>query len=85
MDIMRGKFYGKPFRWRSEQSEEKLLILYIINKMPYVINKYKYGFRVCKASNPNECYSNKPLTKKVAIKQRTAINLSELRKQGKIK
>ena len=53
--------------------------------MPYVINKYKYGFRVCKASNPNECYSNKPLTKKVAIKQRTAINLSELRKQGKIK
>lgn len=45
--------------------------------MPYVIKKYKYGFRVCKKDDPSECYSNKPLTKKVAKKQRVAIIISE--------
>lgn len=30
------------------------------------------------------CYSKKPLTKEVAIKQRIAINLSKLGKKGKI-
>lgn len=46
--------------------------------MPYVIIPYKYGFRVCKAARKSVCFSNKPLTKKQALKQRTAINLSEL-------
>lgn len=46
--------------------------------MPYEIVKYKSGFRVCKASKPSECYSNKPLTKTRAKAQRTAIILSEL-------
>lgn len=46
--------------------------------MPYIITPYKYGFRVCKASQPKVCFSKKPLTKKQAVKQRTAINLSEL-------
>jgi hypothetical protein len=46
--------------------------------MPYIIRKYKYGFRVCKKDEPSVCFSKKPLTRKRAIKQRTAINLSEL-------
>ena len=46
--------------------------------MPYKIVPYKYGFRVCKKDQPSVCFSKKPLTKKTALKQRTAINLSEL-------
>lgn len=46
--------------------------------MPYKIVPFKYGFRVCKATQPKVCFSKKPLTKKQAKKQRTAINLSEL-------
>lgn len=46
--------------------------------MPYKITKYKYGFRVCKEAKPSVCFSKKPLTKKRAVDQRTAINLSEL-------
>jgi hypothetical protein len=46
--------------------------------MPYIIKKVNNGFKVCKKTKPSECYSNKPLTKKMAMKQRTAINLSEL-------
>mgnify|MGYP003657185867 CR=1 FL=1 len=46
--------------------------------MPYQIKKYKSGFRVCKTNPSSECFSNKPLTKKMAKKQRTAIILSEL-------
>jgi len=46
--------------------------------MPYLIKKVNYGYKVCKKTKPSECYSNKPLTKKMAMKQRTAINLSEL-------
>jgi hypothetical protein len=52
--------------------------------MPYDIIPYKYGFRVCKEDNKKECFSNKPLTKKQAEKQKTAIILSELRKKGKL-
>lgn len=43
--------------------------------MPYNIKKIKYGFKVC--DNENKCFSNKPLTKKQAIKQRIAIAISE--------
>lgn len=46
--------------------------------MPYIITPYKYGFRVCEKNKPSVCFSKKPLTKKMAMKQRTAINLSEL-------
>jgi hypothetical protein len=46
--------------------------------MPYIIKKVKSGFKVCKKNKPSECYSKKGLTKKMAMKQRTAINLSEL-------
>jgi hypothetical protein len=46
--------------------------------MPYVIKKVKGGFKTCKKSNTSMCYSNRPLTKKMAMKQRTAINLSEM-------
>lgn len=46
--------------------------------MPYSIVKYKTGFRVCKKDKKSECFSNKPLTKKTATAQRTAIILSEL-------
>lgn len=46
--------------------------------MPYKIASFKYGFRVCKKDQPSVCFSKKPLTKKMALKQRTAINLSEL-------
>lgn len=49
--------------------------------MPYIIKKVKQGFKVCKKDNPSECYSNKPLTKKVAKKQRTAIILSEINRK----
>ena len=51
--------------------------------MPYQIRKFSQGFKVCKL-NSSVCFSNKPLTKKKATKQRTAIILSELRKQGRI-
>ena len=49
--------------------------------MPYKIEKVgNSGFKVC---DSNRCFSNKPLTKKQATKQRIAIALSESRKTGK--
>ena len=59
----------------------KLIFNYFIRfdkAMPYKIVRYKYGFRVCKADKPSECYSNKPLTKTRAKAQQTAIVLSEM-------
>ena len=50
----------------------------LVKYMPYKITPFKSGFRVCKADKSSECYSNKPLTKKNAKAQRTAIILSEL-------
>lgn len=52
--------------------------------MPYVIvpateNKTK-GYKVCKRDEPSKCFSNHPLPKERAVKQRTAIILSELGK-----
>lgn len=50
--------------------------------MPYDIvkssEKGKVGYKVCKRDKPEKCFSNHPLTKEVAQKQRTAIILSEL-------
>ena len=45
--------------------------------MPYIIIKVKGGFKVAKKSNPKETFSNKPLTKKMAEKQKLAIEISE--------
>lgn len=45
--------------------------------MPYIIIKVKGGFKVAKKSNPKETFSKKPLTKKVAEKQKIAIEISE--------
>ena len=45
--------------------------------MPYSINRYKTGFRVCKADDPTVCFSKKPLSKRRATKQRIAIILNE--------
>lgn len=44
--------------------------------MPYIIKKFNNMYRVCKKSNPSVCFSNKGLSKKMAIKQRIAIQLS---------
>lgn len=45
--------------------------------MPYIIKKVKGGFKVCKENNRIKCFSNKPLSKAQAIKQRQAIGISE--------
>ena len=45
--------------------------------MPYIIIKVKGGFKVAKKSNPKEVFSKKPLTKKMAEKQKIAIEISE--------
>lgn len=45
--------------------------------MPYIIKKVKGGFKVAKKSQPSEVFSKRPLTNKMAMKQRTAIILSE--------
>jgi hypothetical protein len=43
--------------------------------MPYTIKKVNNGFKVCKKYDLNKCFSNKPLTKKVAKKQLKAIGM----------
>jgi hypothetical protein len=49
--------------------------------MPYMIKPVSGGF-VVEDKKGNQ-FSNKPLTKKMAMKQRVAIALSESRKTGK--
>jgi len=49
--------------------------------MPYTIKDVPGGFVVADAKQPS--FSKKPLTKKMAQKQRVAIALSESRKTGK--
>jgi hypothetical protein len=49
--------------------------------MPYLIKKVKGGFVV--EDKAGKQFSNKPLTKKVAEKQRIAIALSEHKRQPK--
>jgi hypothetical protein len=45
--------------------------------MPLIIKEVRHkGYKVCE--NNGKCYSNKPLSMKRAMKQRTAINLSKL-------
>ena len=45
--------------------------------MPYIIKSSKQGFKVCKKSNPDECFSKEPLTLKTAKKQRVTIIINE--------
>jgi hypothetical protein len=49
--------------------------------MPYILKEVqasgKKGFKVCKKSNPEKCFSKEPLPKARAIKQRVAIILSQ--------
>lgn len=52
--------------------------------MPYVLKKFKDGYKVCKKTNPKECYSKEPLTLEKAKKQRIAIILSEQRKKDMV-
>jgi len=49
--------------------------------MPYDIKKIKGGFLV--KDKKGKQFSNKPLSKKMATKQRIAIALSESKKTGK--
>jgi hypothetical protein len=50
--------------------------------MPYILKEVrqdgKTGYKVCKKQNPERCFSNEPLPKERAVKQRTAIILSEM-------
>lgn len=48
--------------------------------MPYHIEKLPGGFKVC---DDNRCFSQKPMPKKQAMKQRIAIALSESKRTGK--
>ncbi len=50
---------------------------------PYKIKEVGSGYKVCKTRG-KKCFSKKPLTKKTAEKQKTAIILSGLRKAGRI-
>jgi hypothetical protein len=46
--------------------------------MPYDVVKKGYGWKVCKSNDKSKCFSEKPLPKGRAEKQRIAITLSEL-------
>jgi hypothetical protein len=39
------------------------------------------GYKVCKSDEPDRCFSNKPIPKKTAEKQRVAIIISEKSRQ----
>ena len=50
--------------------------------MPYEIKKIKSGYKVCKTSENDKCFSNKPIPMKNAIKQKYAIEINESPKKG---
>lgn len=53
--------------------------------MPYEVVKVSGGFKVKKKQPGRPVYfSDKPMSKIMAEKQMTAINLSELRRKGKL-
>ena len=51
--------------------------------MPYIIKKVGQGFKVCLAKHPEVCFSNKTLSKEMAIKQMKAIGISEAKRKKK--
>ena len=52
--------------------------------MPYILKKLKDGYKVCLKAHPNVCFSNKTLSKEMAIKQMKAIGISESKRKKKI-
>ena len=50
--------------------------------MPYVIRKFKTGYKVCKKNEPNKCFSNKPIPLENAQKQLKAIGMNDHLKGG---
>jgi hypothetical protein len=46
--------------------------------MPYILKEVGEGYKVCKKDNPKRCFSKDPIPKERAVKQRTAIILSEM-------
>ena len=50
--------------------------------MPYEIRKFKTGVKVCKKTEPEKCFSKKPIPMKNAIKQKYAIEINERSKKG---
>lgn len=46
--------------------------------MPYQIRKFKTGYKVCKKSNPDECYSKEGIPLERAKKQLKAIAISDM-------
>lgn len=48
--------------------------------MPYSIIPQNKGYLVC---SEDKCFSKKPISKKMAMKQRVAIAISEQKKTGK--
>lgn len=48
--------------------------------MPYTIEKYGRKFKVCDTAG--KCFSKKGISKKMALRQRVAIALSESKKTG---
>lgn len=60
--------------------------------MPYFIKKFQrivdgilqiVGYKVCKVTEPKKCFSKSPLPEERAKRQRTAIILSEIRRNKK--
>jgi len=47
--------------------------------MPYIIEEFEDGYKVCKKDEPNKCFSKNALPLETAKKQEKAIILSELR------
>jgi 16S rRNA G966 N2-methylase RsmD len=43
--------------------------------MPYIIKKFDGGYKVCLKSNPEICFSKKPIPKERALKQLIALNI----------
>lgn len=55
--------------------------------MPYILRQFgPFGWKVCKRDDPDKCFSNKFFkTKKEAMAQLRAINISEFSKKKKKK
>lgn len=50
--------------------------------MPYILKRFKNGYKVCKKSDDNICFSKEPLPLETAEKQKTAIQISEAKEDG---
>ena len=46
--------------------------------MPYILQKNNNGYKVCLKNNKTKCFSNKPITKEKAIKQKNLLNRSDM-------